>query len=172
MRSLQSLFALSRVPCFSHIKISDFGLSTGFHWAHDMKYYESRRKAAMQLIEKKLDEVRTALSLTTHPLAQPPTPTPPHSPPAHAAQRMMLNRRGSVLKHSSKPRTPANCGRSWRRLSTAQTKRSSGTDRTGKRRPTRWWAPTTTLRPRSSCRCAGSRDGRPHGAGACAQLTG
>lgn len=38
--------------------MSDFGLSTGFHWSHDVKYYEGRRKAAMQLMAKKIDEVR------------------------------------------------------------------------------------------------------------------
>ena len=27
-----------------HIKLSDFGLATGFHWSHDSAYYEQQRK--------------------------------------------------------------------------------------------------------------------------------
>ena len=41
-----------------HIKLSDFGLATDLHWAHDGAYYEQQRKALLRKHGIDLDEGR------------------------------------------------------------------------------------------------------------------
>jgi len=41
-----------------HLKVSDFGLCTGFHWAHDAKFYEAQRRIALKKMTKQVSELK------------------------------------------------------------------------------------------------------------------
>ncbi|KAI8816744.1 AGC/NDR protein kinase [Fimicolochytrium jonesii] len=73
-----------------HIKITDFGLATDFHWSHDSSYYDEQRRATMQRALSGNDGSPTSDDLgnaSTEVLGSPDSPplqsvidyTPPHT---------------------------------------------------------------------------------------------
>ncbi|KAJ3107468.1 hypothetical protein HDU97_004064 [Phlyctochytrium planicorne] len=48
-----------------HIRLSDFGLATDFHWAHDTSYYEEQRRATMNQARRLSDPDLLDVNVTT-----------------------------------------------------------------------------------------------------------
>lgn len=44
-----------------HLKLSDFGLATDFHWGHDGKWYEAQRKALLRKHGIDLDDGKATM---------------------------------------------------------------------------------------------------------------
>ncbi|GAA5966684.1 hypothetical protein JCM21900_005654, partial [Sporobolomyces salmonicolor] len=75
-----------------HIAISDFGLATDFHWAHDGQYFESRRRELLYKHGIDLEDRTRPLTDTSRPF-DPPQPKGDDEAPASVLEWRDQNRR-------------------------------------------------------------------------------
>ncbi|KAJ3036069.1 hypothetical protein HK097_003934, partial [Rhizophlyctis rosea] len=102
-----------------HLKLSDFGLATDFHWSHDSSYYEEQRRTTLNAAGY-LPSSPSSLSTTPHtnptpiidlrppttqsPPLSDPRQSPPDSPPTSTADLLNPQPKEKILQWRDKNR--------------------------------------------------------------------